>query len=87
MLFNIDKFKRAAKGKLEIENYEIINLGSDIVYVDFKESNVIYIKAPLVYKDKYNCINIYHGDSSKNGYWWDGELDYNDLVNKLLQYV
>ena len=43
MLFNIDKFKRTARDKLEIENYEIINLGSDIVYVDFKETNIIYI--------------------------------------------
>lgn len=60
----------------------------DVVYVNFDESNIKWIRAAATYDLKNNCINIYHGykGCSKNGYWWDGSLDYAKLAAELLQY-
>ena len=85
--FILNKFKEALKEQnvLEIENYEEVK-ELNVAYVYFKDSKLKYLRVPLNSKDENNCINIYHSKSSKNGYWWDGGLDYSSLVEELLKY-
>lgn len=58
------------------------------VYIHFEDSNLKWIRAASAYDGKNNCINIYHGPmgGTKNGYWWDGPLDYKQLAEELMRY-
>lgn len=83
--FDIEKFKDAAKGKLEIDAIEEVK-ELDMYYIYFKNSKLKYIKAPKNYKEEFNCINVYYNESSKGGYGWNGELYYPVLVYNLLKF-
>ena len=83
--FKLTLFKKLAKDiglKVDLSRSEKTESG--VYYIYFTEGYVKYIK-PAVYNNptqKGHCINVYCGESgdSKRGYWWDYELDYNDLV-------
>ena len=85
--FNINAFLEvAAQKNLIVESMEPVHK-STVLYIDFEDHNLSHIKVPLRYnKNSDNCINVYHGESTKNGYWWTGVLDYEDLVDELLTY-
>lgn len=61
-----------------------------VFYVNIEDSNIKYLKFPQNYdsKEKNHCINIYSGKNgdTKNGFWWNHEIDYKKLANELLQY-
>lgn len=55
-----------------------------LVYVTFTGANGLrYIRAPRNYTGLHNCINIHHGESTKSGFWWNHELNYNQLARTL----
>lgn len=85
MRFNREKFYEALLGT-PLKIAEVIKQGQ-CIYVEFEDSNISCIRIHAgEFGEKSNCINIYHGESTKNGYWWDGELNYTDLASELLQY-
>lgn len=84
-MFNLEKFKEALSGT-PLKIREVIRQ-HQVIYVEFENSNISCIRINSGnFVTKNNCINIYHGDSTKNGYWWDGELKYKDLVNEIMKY-
>ena len=85
MRFNQEKFKDALSGT-PLKLGEVEKEGQ-CIYVYLVDSNIKYIRVHGgEFAEKNNCINIYHGESTKNGYWWDGELNYNKLVDELIKY-
>lgn len=87
--FKLTLFKKLAKDiGLKVDLGRSEKTESGVYYIYFTEGYVKYIK-PAVYNNptqKAHCINVYCGESgdSKRGYWWDYELDYNDLVKFIL---
>lgn len=83
--FKLTLFKKLAKDiglKVDLSRSEKTEAG--VYYIYFTEGYVKYIK-PAVYNNptqKSHCINVYCGDSgdTKQGYWWDYDLNYDDLV-------
>lgn len=63
-------------------------MNPEMVYIDIKNSNIQFLRLHDVIAEKYNCINIYSGTNggTKNGYWYDKNIDYKDFANELLQY-
>lgn len=84
--FDIELFKKEAEkaGLLitEIDERKEMETG----YVHFKGGNLRYIRYAMTCSSSNNCINIYHGKSTKNGYWWTGNINYENLVNELVKY-
>ena len=87
--FKLTLFKKLAKEiGLKVDQSRSEKTEAGVYYIYFTEGYVKYIK-PAVYNNpnqKNHCINIYCGENgdSKQGYWWDNELNYNDLVNYLV---
>lgn len=87
--FKLTLFKKLAKEiGLKVDQSRSEKTDSGVYYIYFTEGYVKYIK-PAVYNNPAetgHCINVYCGDSgdTKQGYWWDNELDYNDLVKFLV---
>lgn len=85
--FEVEKFKEALESTTTLQIKEVEKLSEyGIIYVLFKDSNISHIKVPIVYEGKNNCINIYHSESTKNGFWWDDKINYQKLVKELVQY-
>jgi hypothetical protein len=76
--------------KVGIEIEDITEERNGCLYVDIKDSNINWLRFAIEYNDKQknHCVNIYQGEhgDTKNGYWWDYELNYDELANDLLQY-
>ena len=87
--FKLTLFKKLAKEiGLKVDMGKTEKIENNVYEIYFNDSYVKYIK-PAIYNNptqKSHCINIYCGDTgdTKQGYWWDYELDYNDLVKFIL---
>lgn len=84
--FELERFKEELdKSPLKISETDN-GVIKNILYILFEGSKVKYITVPLQYEGKHNCINIYHGESTKNGFWWNHKLNYRELVRELEKY-
>lgn len=90
--FKLTLFKELSKEMslpVDVKNVEYLT-DLKLYYIPFKDSNLKAIKVSSFNNPEENghCINVYSGQSgdTKNGYWWDGTLDYKDLINTLLEY-
>ena len=83
MKFDIIEFKK--NSDFEVSKYEVLD-DMNVMFIDIKDS---YIKHLRIYTGEFskkdNCINVYCGESSKFGYWWNGELDYKRLNTFLIE--
>lgn len=83
--FKLTLFKKLAKDAgLNIDTSKIEN---NCYYIYFKDAYIHHIRASISYnpKEPNHCINVYcenQGDK-KLGYWWDNDLDYNNLISFL----
>lgn len=83
--FKLTLFKKLAKDAgLNVNTSKIEN---NCYYIYFKDSYIHHIRASIQYnpKEPNHCINVYcenQGDK-KVGYWWDNDLDYNNLISFL----
>lgn len=90
--FKLTLFKQLSKEMGLIVDSSNVNYYTDrkVYYIPFKDSNLQLIKVSSYYNpsESNHCINIYTGPNgdTKNGYWWDNELDYKDLIRELLTY-
>ena len=90
--FKLTLFKQLSKEMGLLVDSSNVSYYTDrkVYYIPFKDSNLQFIKVASYNKptEPNHCINIYTGPNgdTKNGYWWDYELDYNDLINELLTY-
>lgn len=84
--FNVEEFKNIAEqnGLIIEDVQEQPEMG--VIYISFEDDKLKYIRVAKEYEGKNNCINIYHGESTKNGYWWNEKINYEDLTKDLLQY-
>lgn len=88
--FKITLFRKLAKEfGLNIANQKVEKGGNGQTYYIYVDNSVVkYIRVPIYSSplEDNHCINIYIGKSGdvKEGYWWDKELDYVDLIKKLL---
>lgn len=84
--FDVSKFIETLKGSSFTVHSINTEQSTDSTYISFNEDRLFYIRVPKRYRGENNCINIYHGESSKNGYWWNGELIYANLILEMLKY-
>jgi hypothetical protein len=83
MKFDLEQFKKNVNLKIGKVEY-LEEMG--VIFINILDSNIKHLRVADKFSENSNCINICHGESSKNGYWWDGELDYIKLNEFLLQY-
>lgn len=87
MEFNVKELETALENaSIKIKEVRESKSDSDATLIIFKNSKLRYIKVPKEYDGLHNCINIYHGKSTKNGFWWNHKISYKQLVNELLKY-
>ena len=90
--FKLTLFKKLSKEMGLLVDSSNVSYYTDrkIYYIPFKDSNLQCIKVSSYNNptQSNHCINIYTGPNgdTKNGYWWDNELDYKDLIKELLTY-
>ena len=87
--FKLTLFKKLAKeAGFKVSQSKTEKIADSTIYlIDFEGSYIKYIK-PHIFNNPSetgHCINIYCGESgdTKQGYWWDNELNYTDLVHFL----
>lgn len=86
--FKLTLFKKlAVDSGLKVDKSRTIK-DMKCYYIDFKDSYIKYIRVSMYNNPNENnhCINIYCGPTgdSKYGYWWDKELNYEDLIKEIL---
>lgn len=90
--FKLTLFKQLSKEMGLIVDSSNVSYYTDrkVYYIPFKDSNLQFIKVSSYNNpaESNHCINIYTGPNgdTKNGYWWDNELDYKALITELLTY-
>lgn len=84
--FNLRNFQRALVRFLP--NVQVVKavktIGGHRIYLS--GSNIQHIRVPDEYSGLHNCINIYYGESSKSGFWWNHQINYQQLARELIQY-
>ena len=87
--FSITEFKKHTDFKVEKSKFskkekELVK-EMQVIYVDSDDDFFRYLRIwDGEFHKKNNCINVYCGESSKFGYWWDGNIDYVEF-NKFLK--
>lgn len=81
--FDVKGFERALEETtLRIKDVEVL-IKRGILYINFEPGTIRYIRVPLEFSGKNNCINIYIGESTKRGFWWSDDINYEELARTL----
>jgi hypothetical protein len=79
--FDIEEFKKVCIGKFEIPALEIAN---NCIYIYFSDPILKYLRiSDKEFMKHSNCINIYHHNGRKNGFWWNGDICYKSLIEEI----
>lgn len=82
--FDINKFKKALEDTpLQFESI-MHDENRFTSYVQFKNGIIRYIRVPSSFSGRNLCINIYLGEGTKKGFWWNYSLDYKSLARHLM---